>query len=151
MDHNFELAFNLLDEAAGRIQTQQYGITRILDHNHGNTLLTTVHEYTRETGHRLVLLANDDHGLMAAVEATAADLNSDPITRILKVRAGDNLTFHNQPGTWSYQATHAGHTYVLTAGVGYEPMWTVSIDDFPADAYDDLDEAMNTLLEDTAA
>ena len=28
MDHEFELAFNLLDEAAGRIQEQQYGITR---------------------------------------------------------------------------------------------------------------------------
>ena len=40
MDHEFELAFNLLDEAAGRIQTQQYGITRILFHNHGDILLT---------------------------------------------------------------------------------------------------------------
>ena len=53
MDHNFELAFNLLDEAAGRIQTQQYGITRIPFHNHGDMLLTTVHDYTPETGHRL--------------------------------------------------------------------------------------------------
>ena len=41
---------------------------------------------------------------MVAVEATAADLDTDPITRILKVRAGDNLTFHNQPGPWSYRA-----------------------------------------------
>ena len=71
MDHEFELAFNLLDEAAGRIQTQQYGITRLLFHNHGDILLTTVHDYSRESGHLLVLLANDDHGLMAAVEATA--------------------------------------------------------------------------------
>ena len=151
MDHNFELAFNLLDEAAGRIQTQQYGISRILFHNHGDMLLTTVHDYTPEAGHRLVLLANDDHGLMAAVEATAADLNTNPITRILKVRAGDNLTFHNQPGTWSYRATVAGHTYVLTAGVGDEPMWTVTIDHSPAEAHDDLDDAMNTVLEHAAA
>ena len=80
-----------------------------------------------------------------------ADLNTDPITRILKVRAGDNLTFHNQPGTWSYRATVAGHTYVLTAGVGDEPMWTVTIDHSPAEAHDDLDEAMNTVLEHAAA
>jgi hypothetical protein len=93
MDHEFELAFNLLDEAAGRIQDQQYGITRILFHNHGPILLTTVHEYTHETGHHLVLLANDDHGQMVAVEATAPDLEAAPVTRILKVRAGD-LTFH---------------------------------------------------------
>ena len=62
MDHEFELAFNLLDEAAGRIQQQQYGITRILFHNHGDILLTTVHEYSRGTGHKLVLLASDDQG-----------------------------------------------------------------------------------------
>ena len=96
MDHEFELAFNLLDEAAGRIQEQQYGITRILFHNHGKILLTTVHDYTPEDGHRLVLLANDDHGQMAAVEATAPDLDTTPATRILKVRAGD-ITFHAVP------------------------------------------------------
>ena len=39
MDHEFELAFNLVDEAAGRLQQQQYGITRIPFHNHGMPLL----------------------------------------------------------------------------------------------------------------
>ena len=29
-------------------------------------------------GHHLVLLAHDDHGLMAAIEATAPDLDTDP-------------------------------------------------------------------------
>ena len=90
MDHEFELAFNLVDEAAGRIQHQQYGITRILFHNHGDIGLTSVHDYTREGGHRLVLFATDAHGQMAAVEATAPDLNTEPHTRILKVRAGDS-------------------------------------------------------------
>ena len=150
MDHEFELAFNLLDEAAGRIQQPQYGITRILFHNHGDILLTTVHEYSRGTGHKLVLLAADDHGQMAAVEATAPDLNTTPQTRILKVRAGD-LTFHSLAGTWSYRASRGPHSYTLTAGVGDEPMWTAAIDDAPAVIYDALDDAVNALLEPTAA
>jgi hypothetical protein len=141
MDHEFELAFNLLDEASGRIQEQQYGITRILFHNHGKILLTTVHDNTSDTGHRLVLLANDDHGQMVAVEATAADLEATPVTRILKVRAGD-LTFHAVPNTWSYRATGSGHTYRVTAGVGVEPMWTLAIDQAAPVAYDDLDDAI---------
>ena len=147
MDHEFELAFNLLDEAAGRIQTQQYGITRILFHNHSDILLTTVHDYSRESGHRLVLLANDDHGLMAAIEATAPDLNTNPITRILKVRAGDDLTFHGQPDSWSYRASAGGHTYILNAGIGDEPMWTVTIDHATPLVHDDLDAAMSVILE----
>ena len=146
MDHEFELAFNLLDEAAGRIQEQQYGITRILFHNHGQILLTTVHDYTPEDGHRLVLLANDDHGQMAAVEATAPDLDTTPATRILKVRAGD-ITFHAVPDTWSYRATASGHTYTLTAGIGAEPMWTLAIDQAAPVAYDDLDDAIADALD----
>ena len=145
MDHAFELAFDLLAEAADRIQQQQYGITRILFHNHGPILLTTVHEYSPEQGHHLVLLANDDYGLLAAIEATAPDLDTTPETRIQKVRAGD-LTFHAVPGTWSYRAAGA-HTYTLTAGIGDEPMWTLTIDNAPlALAYDDLHEAIDDVL-----
>lgn len=142
MDHEFDLAFNLIDEAAGRIQHQQYGITRILAHNHGDIELTTVHDYTRDAGHRLVLIARDAHGQMTAVEATAADLNTEPHARILKVRAGD-LTFHAVPGTdWSYRATHAGHTYTLTAGIGDQPMWTAALDANPPIAHQDLNTAL---------
>ena len=104
MDHEFELAFNLLDESVARIQHQQYGITRIPFHNHGDITLTTVHDYTREAGHHLVLIATDHHGQMAALKATAPDLTTAPHARILKVRAGD-LTFHAVPGQdWSYRA-----------------------------------------------
>jgi hypothetical protein len=143
MDHEFELAFNLLDEAADRIQHQQYGITRILFHNHGAIDLTTVHDYSPEGGHRLVLLASDDHGQMVAVEATAPHLNTEPTTRILKVRAG-RLTFHAVPGhDWSYRATNAGHTCTLTAGIGEEAMWTVTVNDYPSIAHDDLEAAIN--------
>ena len=145
MDHAFELAFDLLAEAADRIQHQQYGITRNLHHNHGPIQLTTVHEYSPEQGHHLVLLANDDYGLLAAIEATAPDLDTTPDTRIQKVRAGD-LTFHAVRGTWSYRATGT-HTYTLTAGVGDEPMWTLTIDHAPlALAYDDLHQAIDDVL-----
>ncbi|EFG75721.1 hypothetical protein HMPREF0591_4372 [Mycobacterium parascrofulaceum ATCC BAA-614] len=146
MDHEFELAFNLLDEAAGRIQQQQYGITRIVFHNHGDIVLTTVHDYTPETGHRLVLLADDDHGQMAAVEATAADLNAEPQTRILKVRAGD-MTFHATADSWSYRAAHAGHTYILAAAIGDQPMWTVTVDAGVPAQYQDLDVALGAVLD----
>ncbi|OBG79296.1 MULTISPECIES: hypothetical protein [unclassified Mycobacterium] len=145
MDHEFALAFNLIDEAAARIQHQQYGITRILLHNHGDIALTAVHHYTRDGGHRLVLIATDDHGQLAAVEATTPDLNTEPHTRILKVRAGD-LTFHAVPGhDWSYRAAHAGHTYILTAGIGDEPMWTVAIDTNPPASCEDLDTALTDI------
>jgi hypothetical protein len=130
----------------GRIQGQQYGITRILFHNRGDILLTTVHDYTRQHGHHLVLLATDDHGQIAAVEASAPDLDTDPVTRILKVRDGD-LTFHALPNTWSYRARGQHHTYTLTAGVGDQPMWTVTIDHSEPVAHDHLDDAVNTVLE----
>jgi hypothetical protein len=146
MDHEFDLAFNLLDEAAGRIDHQQYGITRILFHNHGHIVLTAVHNYTRDTGHRLVLLASDDNGQMAAVEASAPDLDTAPRTRILKVRAGD-LTFHAVPGTWTYRTSLAEHTYTLTAGVGDEPMWTTTTDHAAPTVHDTLDDAVSALLE----
>lgn len=145
MDHEFELAFNLIDEAAERIQHQQYGITRILFHNHGDIGLTTVHDYTREAGHRLVLFATDEHGQMAAVEATAPDLNTEPHIRILKIRAGE-LIFHAVPGQdWSYRAAHAGHTYTLTAGIGDQPMWTVAIDTHPPVWHEDLETALDDI------
>lgn len=145
MDHEFELAFNLLDEAAGRIQDQQYGITRILFHNHGDIVLTTVHDYTRQTGHHLVLLATDDHGQMVAIEATATDLNTEPDIRILKVRAGD-LTFHATADTWTYRAAHHGHTYTLTAGIADQPAWTTTVDNQAPHHHDDLDTAIDTML-----
>ena len=145
MDHEFELAFNLLDEAAERIQHQQYGIRRILFHNHGNVTLTSVHDYSRDGGHQLVLFASDEHGQMVAVEATAPDLDTAPTTRILKVRAGE-LTFHAVPGhAWSYRATHAGHSYILTAGIGDEPMWTVTVDAGTPVEREDLEDAINDI------
>ncbi|MGK2868542.1 MAG: hypothetical protein ACSLFA_18250 [Mycobacterium sp.] len=142
MDHAFDLAFALLDEAAERIEHQQYGITRIVFHKHGPIQLTTVHNYTPDNGHHLVLLAADEHGQLVAIEATAPDLDTTPTARILKVRAGD-LTFHATADTWTYRATGA-HTYQLTAGIGEEPMWSLAIDNSPlALAYDDLQQVID--------
>jgi hypothetical protein len=142
MDHEFDLAFALLDDAAERISHQQYGITRCNDHDYGPILLTTVHNYTRETGHHLVLLAFDDHGQMVAVEATAPDLDTDPVTRIVHVRAGD-VTFH-AVDTWTFRATAAGHTYTLTAQPGTDT-WTLTVDIQTPTAHPDLDDAITEL------
>ncbi|ETZ38090.1 hypothetical protein [Mycobacterium intracellulare] len=148
----FEHAFNLCDEAAGRIADQAYGITRIVAHNHGDITLTTVHEHTPAGAHRLVLLATDDHGQLAAVVATAPDLHTRPSTRILKVRAGE-LTFHALPtNKWAWSATAGGHTYRLAAATGDElddaddPLWTTTIDDRRPIDYDALDDAIEHLL-----
>ena len=137
MDHEFELAFNLIDEAAGRIQHQQYGITRILFHNHGDIALTTVHDYTRDSGHRLVLFATDAHGQLAAVEATAPDLNTEPHTRILKVRAGD-LTFHGvtRPVTLDVTFHGAGSNPMSKAyTVGFDARGSLKRSDFGVSKY----------------
>jgi hypothetical protein len=144
--NEFELAFNLLHEAAGRMEEQHYGSTEIRLHNHGPIRLTSLHHYIPGQHHTLTLLAYDNHGLMAAVEATATDLNATPNTRIKKVRAGD-LTFHATPTDWTYQA-HGRHTYLLTAGVGDAPMWTLTVDDNPPIPYEDLEDALNTVLND---
>jgi hypothetical protein len=46
MSHDFDIAFNLLDEAAQRLQDRRYGTHRITEHNQGPILLTSVHRYT---------------------------------------------------------------------------------------------------------
>ncbi|KAA1250184.1 hypothetical protein F0Q45_11130 [Mycobacterium simiae] len=153
MDHAFELAFDLCDEAAGRIRHQRYGVTRIVLHNHGEVLLTAVHGDTPETRQQLILLAHDEYGQLAAVEATAAHAEARPCARIVKVRAGQ-LTFHAVPGEpWTWRAAAGAHTYTLTAELD-EPMWTTTVNDAAPVAYDDLDDAVADLLEhaaDTAA
>ncbi len=152
MEHNFDLAFNLLDEAAERIGHQQYGITVIDSHNHGPIRLTTEHHYTRGHGHRLVLLAADDYGLLAAIEATATDLDDEPQCRIVKVRA-DDTTFHAVPGAspYTFRATDRGHTYTIAAHIGDAPSWTLRVDNLRPMGYDDLDEALADALDFSAA
>lgn len=130
MDHEFDLAFELLDTAVERLQQQQYGDTTIEHHNHGDDLiLTSRHTYSSRTGHKLTLLAtykDQPRITAAAVEATAPDLETDPEIRIVKLLAAD-LTFHAIPGTWSFRAA-GHHRYTITAGTGDQPLWTLSTD-----------------------
>lgn len=57
------------------------------------------------------------------------------------------LTFHAVPGTWSYRATTADHTYTLTIGGRDEPRWTTTIDHADPVVHDTLEDAVSTLLE----
>jgi hypothetical protein len=61
------------------------------------------------------------------------------------------LTFHAVPGTWTYRAAHAGHTYTLAAGISDEPRWTVTVDHSAPTEYNDLDDAVNVVLDHHAA
>ena len=127
MDHEFDLAFDLLDDAIDRLQQQQYGITtlrapqprrRLAAHQPAH-LQQRSRPQAHPAGH--LRRRRPDRG---RVEVTAPDLDTDPQTRIVKVHAGD-LMFHAIPGTWSFRAT--GHrTYIITAGVADEPIWTLT-------------------------
>ena len=105
MDHEFELAFNLLDEAAGRIGHQQDGTTRSCSTTTAKSCSPRARLHPRHrTPPRPARQGRPR--TMAAIEATAPDLDTAPRTRILKVRA-DDLTFHAVPGTWTYRASDA--------------------------------------------
>jgi hypothetical protein len=151
MDHEFDLAFELLDDAIERLQQQQYGITAVEQHNHGeDLLLTSGHTYSGGAGHKLTLLATykDSGQTAAAVEVTAPDLDTEPDARIVKVQAGD-LMFHAIPGTWSFRAT-GRRTYIITAGVADQPMWTLSAGGAPATS-DSIAELVDQILTAEAA
>jgi hypothetical protein len=128
MDHEFDLAFELLDHAIELLAQQQYGTTTIGHHNHGEDLtLTSRHTYSSTAGHTLTLLATyTDYptGTAAAVTATAPDLETTPTARIVKVFAAD-LMFHAIPGTWSFTATGRRQHYTITAGTGDVTLWTL--------------------------
>ena len=143
MSHELDLAFNLLDEAAQRLQARRYGTTPIADHNHGPILLISAHRYTRAGGHHLSLFAADRRGQIAVVEATAPNLRSEPDLRIRTVRAA-HLTFHAARGAWTFRA-HGRHTYTLSAHTG-DSAWSLTIDDHPATSHEHIDIAIRHVL-----
>ena len=147
MDHEFDLAFELLDTAIHQLQLQQYGATTIECHNHGDDLiLTSRHTYASSTGHTLTLLATytNDGATAAAVEITAPDLNTTPHMRIVKVYAAD-LMFHAIPGTWTFRA-QGQHRYTITAGTGDEPLWTLATHTGPATPSNNIAELVDQVL-----
>ena len=143
MSHELDLAFNLLDEAAQRLQARRYGTTPIADHNHGPILLISAHRATRAGGHHLSLFAVDRRGQIAVVEATAPNLRSEPDLRIRTVRAA-HLTFHAARGAWTFRA-HGRHTYTLAAHTG-DSAWSLTIDDHPATSHEHIDIAIRHVL-----
>jgi hypothetical protein len=144
MDHQFELAFDLLEIAAEQLLDRDYTpVTRTT--YYGLLTLITRHRYTPTGGHVLSVLAYDDGAVQAAVVATTDhDGDANPHTRIIKVRAGD-LMFHAVPGTWAFRA-RASHTYTLTAEIGTDPVWTLRVDNEEPVAYHDLDDAIAEVL-----
>ena len=134
-----------------RIQEQQYGITRIPFHNHGDIALTTVHDYTPRPGTTWFCSPSTTTAKWSPIEATAPDLNTEPRhPHPQSPRRGAHLPRRpRQP--WTYRAAHAGHTYTLTAGIGDQPTWTVTVDDRTPKHYDDLDDALSTVLDHHAA
>lgn len=152
MDHEFDLAFELLDTAIDRLQLQQYGSTTIECHNHGDDLvLTSRHTYSSSAGHKLTLLATykEDGITAAAVEITAPDLETTPQMRIVKVYAAD-LMFHAIPGTWAFRA-QGHHRYTITAGTGDEPLWTLATHTGTATPSNNIAELVDQVLAAEAA
>ena len=154
MDHEFDLAFELLDDAIDRLRRQHYGTTVTTGcHNHGaDLLLTSRHTYSSTTGHTLTLLATykDSGEVAAAAEITTPDLHTKPQLRVTKIAAAD-LMFHHIPGTWSWRATGAAHTYTITAGIGAEPLWTLTADHSTPVASDNIGVLVEDILAAEAA
>jgi hypothetical protein len=144
MDHEFALAFDLLDEAAHRLHHQPYGTADILVHNFGSFPMQAAHHRAGPDGHTLHLIAYDDHGVMAAVQASAPDRHSSPQLRIVKVRAG-HLTFHGTEN-WTFRAV-GEHRYRLTAHIG-QCTWALAVDDQDTDTYPSIDAAVEAVLGD---
>ncbi|MEE6140588.1 hypothetical protein SKC41_30290 [Mycobacterium sp. 050128] len=147
MDHEFELAFELLDTAIELLQHQQYGNTTIEAHNHGDDLiLTSRHTYSSSAGHKLTLLATykADQMTAAAVEITAPDLDTTPHMRIVKVYAAD-LMFHAGPGDWIFRA-QGRHRYTITAGIGDEPLWSLATDTGTTTPSNNIAELVDQIL-----
>lgn len=153
MDHEFDLAFELLDTAIEFLHQQHYGtIIATQCHNHGDDLLlTSRHTYSNKTGHKLAVVATykDTGSLAAGVELTAPDLNTDPTLRITKIAAAD-LMFHTIPGTWSWRAK-GHHTYTITAGIGDASLWTLHADTGAPVPSDDITALIEEILSAEAA
>lgn len=141
MEHQFELAFELLDIAAEQLVNDEYDHTELTKTTYyGLYTIVNRHRYNRTGGHVLTVLAYDHDELQAAVEATTDHDHDEPHTRIVKVRAGDQMLHATQE--WTFRA-HPNHA--LTAEVGGEQLWTVHSGEVTT-AHNDLDEAVKQLL-----
>ena len=141
MEHQFELAFELLDIAAEQLVNDEYDRTELTKTTYyGLYTIINRHHDSRTGGHVLTLLAYDHDELQAAVEATTDHDHDQPHTRIVKVRAGDQMLHATQEWTFRTQPNHT-----LTAEVAGDQLWTVHAAGVTT-THDDLDEAVNQLL-----
>ncbi|WP_396908305.1 hypothetical protein [Mycolicibacterium sp.] len=141
MDHQFELAFDLLDIAAEQLVNGEYHRTELTTTTYyGLYTIINRHRYSRTGGHVLTVLAYDHDELQVAVEATTDHDHDEPHTRIVKVRAGDHLLHATQEWTFRSNTRHT-----LVAEIGAQQPWTVHADNHTT-AHDDLDEAIHQLL-----
>lgn len=85
MEHQFELAFELLDIAAEQLVNDEYDRTELTKTTYyGLYTIINRHRYSRTGGHVLTVLAYEDDELQAAVEATTDHDQDEPHTRIVK-------------------------------------------------------------------
>lgn len=150
--HSFDVAAALVDQAIERLATREYGITRILFHEFGDTVLNANHT-AHDTGHTVKMWAYDDHGILAAAEASAPHVGGTPEARIVTFRAG-HLTFGvidtpNPVETTFFARGHRG-VYALHAHIG-SSAWTLDVDDHDPQRFTTLDEALHHIVDELEA
>ena len=145
-EHTFDLAAALVDQAIERLDSRDYGITRILFHDFGQFPLNANHTH-HDTGHTVKMWAYDDEGLIAAAEANAPHIGGTPQGRIVNFRAG-HLIFGvidtDTAGETEFFARGA-RGYTLTATIG-TPEWAVGIADEHLQDFADLHSALDYIL-----
>jgi hypothetical protein len=145
-DHTFDLAAALVDTALTRLATPQYGTTHILFHEFGQFPLTASHT-VHDTGHTVRITAYDDHGVLAAAQAHATNIDETPTGRIVLFRAG-HLRFIATATAGDDKTTflaQGAHPYLLTATAG-SAQWRVSIGDGALEHFEEIAQALDYIL-----
>jgi hypothetical protein len=145
--HTFDVAAALLDQAIERLATRDYGITRILWHEFGECVLNANHT-RHDTGHTVKMWAYDEHGVLAAAEASAPHVGGTPQGRIVNFRAA-HLTFGvidtDSPLDTVFFARGRRGAYQLDAHPG-SSAWTLSLGDEQPRRFDTLDDAVTHIV-----
>jgi hypothetical protein len=141
--HTFDVAAALVDQAIDRLASREYGISIIAFHEFGDIALNANHT-RHDTGHTVKMWAYDDHGIVAAAEASAPHVGGTPEARIVNFRAA-HLIFGvidtDSPIETVFFARGRRGTYQLDAHVG-SSAWTLSVDDEQPQRFETLDDAL---------
>jgi hypothetical protein len=145
-DHTFDLAAALVDTALTRLATPQYGTTHILFHEFGQFPLTASHTL-HDDGHTVRVTAYDDHGVLAAAQAHATNIDDTPAGRIVLFRAR-HLRFTAIDAASDDATTflaQGAHPYLLTTTAG-SAQWRVSIGDGAPAHFEEIAQALDYIL-----